>query len=51
MNQFSKCTSFNVRNLILSQKGLLEHNKRAALQAGWIWKECEFNVPNQCPTN
>ena len=19
--------------------------------AGWIWKECEFNVLNQCPTN
>ena len=51
MNQFSNCTSFNPRNLILSRKGLLEHTKRAALQGGWIWKECEFNVPNQCPTN
>ena len=51
MNQFSKCTSFNPRNLILSRKGSLEHTKRAALQEGWIWKECEFNVPNQCPTN
>ena len=34
MNQFSKCTCFNSRNLILSRKGLLEHTKRAALQAG-----------------
>ena len=24
--------------------------KRASLQAGWIWKELEFNVPTQCPT-
>ena len=31
MNQFSKCTSFNPRNLILSRKGLMEHTKRAAL--------------------
>ena len=51
MNQFSKCTSFNPRNLTLSRKGLLEHTKWAALQEGWIWKECEFNVPNQCLTN
>ena len=29
----------------------MEHTKRATLQAGWIWKECEFNVPNQCPAN
>ena len=43
--------TFNPRNLILSRKGLLEHTRRAALQAGWIWKDCEFNVPNQCPTN
>ena len=27
MNQFSKCTSFNPRNLTLSRKGLLEHTK------------------------
>ena len=51
MNQFSKCTSFNPRDLILSRIRELEHIKQAALQAGWIWKECEFNVPNQCPTN
>ena len=44
MNQFCKWTSFNPHNLILSRKGLLEHTKRAALQAGWIWKECEFNL-------
>ena len=34
MNQFSKCTSFNPRNLIFSRKGLPEHTKRAALQTG-----------------
>ena len=36
MNQLSKCTSFNPHNLILSQKGFLEHTKRAALQVGWV---------------
>ena len=51
MNQFSKSTSFNPRNFILSRKGLLEHTKQAALRAGWILKECEFNVPNRSPTN
>ena len=50
MNKFSKCMCFNRRNLILSWKGLIEHTKRAALQAGWIWNEWEFNVSNQCPT-
>ena len=39
IKQFSKCSSFKPRNLILSRKGLLEHTKQAALQAGWIWKE------------
>ena len=51
INQFSRSTSFNPRNLILSQKGLLEHTNQAALQAGWVLKECEFNVPNRSPTN
>ena len=51
MNQFAKCTSFNPSNLILSRKGLLVHTERAASQAGWIWEEREFNVPNQCPIN
>ena len=44
MNQFSKSSTFNPRLLILSRKGLIEHTKRASLQAGWIWKECEINV-------
>ena len=38
VNYFSKCTSFNPRNLILSRKGLLKHTKRASLQSRWIWK-------------
>ena len=51
MNQFCKSTTFNPRNLIISKKGLLQHTKRACLQAGWIWKECEANVQAPCPTN
>ena len=41
MKEFFKSASHNLRNLIISRKGLIEHTKRACLQAGWLWRECE----------
>ena len=38
-----------LRTLIISRDGLLKHMKRSALQAGWLWKECEHNVVHPSP--
>ena len=51
MNEFLKSACPNLRNLIMSRKGLIEHTKRACLQAGWLWRECEANISKQCPTD
>ena len=46
----ARCTSFfkspdpKLRETILSKDALLEHIKRSAYQAGWLWKECLYNV-------
>ena len=33
-----------LRETILSRDGLLEHIKRSAYQAGWLWRECWLNI-------
>ena len=41
----------NLRTTIISRKGLFEHIKRSALQAGWMWKECEKEIIQEDPRN
>ena len=38
-----KYASPNMKTIIPSKDGLIQHNKRAAFQAGWLWKECLLN--------
>ena len=41
---FKRLPSNNLRKLPLSRAGLVEHIKRAAVQSGWLWKECSEDV-------
>ena len=41
---FKRQASVNIRQLPLSQPGLIEHIKRACIQGGWLWDECIANV-------
>ena len=41
----------NLRSIIFSKLALLEHTKRSAIQAGWIWRECVQNVELPDPTS
>ena len=40
--------NIDIRMLVPSPSGILQHIKRASLQAGYLWKLCEFevNIPN-----
>ena len=46
----SRCISFfnspdpKLKEIIMSKDALLQHIKRAAYQAGWLWKESTTNV-------
>ena len=44
MKQFESSGENDLRKLPPSRSGLLQHAKRAALQAGYVWKECEKNT-------
>ena len=52
----ARCTSFfkspdpKLNHRILSRGALLEHVKRSAYQAGWLWAECLANVILPDPT-
>ena len=48
---FTRLADPNLRNIPVSRKGLLEHTRRACLQAGWLWREGKSNVAAQDPTN
>jgi hypothetical protein len=43
MKHFFKSPDPKLKNLILSKEALVEHIKRAAFQAGWLWKESQQN--------
>ena len=49
IKSFFHSTDPKLRSTIISRKGLYEHIKRSALQAGWLWKECEKEVEPQDP--
>ena len=51
MKHFMRLADPNLRCLPVSRKGLLEHTRRACLQAGWLWREGLSNVNAQDPTN
>ena len=51
MKHFMRLADPNLRCLPVSRKGLLEHTRRACLQAGWLWKEGLSNINAQDPTN
>ena len=50
MKHFFKNPDPKLRMLIISSDGLINHIKRSALQAGWLWKQCQHNVVHPCPT-
>ena len=47
---FMRLADPNFRSIPVSRKGLVEHTKRACLQAGWLWREALSNVDRQDPT-
>ena len=49
-DHFLRMADMNIRNLPVSRSALLEHAKRACLQAGWIWREAICNVDTQDPS-
>ena len=40
---FFKSPDPNLKAIIPSNQGLIEHVKRSAFQAGWLWRECQLN--------
>ena len=44
MSHFIKTSDINLRQLVISKCGLLQHIKRSCIQAGWIWNFCESNI-------
>ena len=44
------CSQIKLKMLIISYDGLLNHIKRSALKADWLWKECVHNVVHPSPT-
>ena len=44
MQQLIKTPDVNMRLLVPSIVGILQHIKRSCIQAGWLWKLCEVNV-------
>ena len=48
---FMRLADPKLRSLPVSRRGLLEHTRRACLQAGWLWREGKSNVATQDPTN
>ena len=51
LQQFSSIPNSNLRLLPSSLSGLVQHTKRACIQAGWIWCEGFSNVDIQDPNN
>lgn len=50
LKYFFKSSDPKLRSLIISNDGLINHIKPSALQAGWLWKQCEHNVVCPDPT-
>ena len=51
LQQFSSMSNSNLRLLPLSLPGLVQHTKRACIQAWWIWCGGVSNVDIQDPNN
>ena len=43
-DQLISTPNVNLRALVPSQSGILQHIKRACIQAGYLWKLCELEV-------
>ena len=50
LKSFLRSPAPDLRSIIISRSGLIEHIKRLALQAGWTWKDCENNINIPDPT-
>ena len=50
LNSFFKSVDPNLRSIILSESALLQHTKRSAFQAGWVWRDCLHNLKLPSPT-
>ena len=43
-NNLIATPNINLRTLVPSSSGILQHIKRACIQAGFLWKLCEYEV-------
>ena len=50
LKHFLKSPAPDLRSIIVSRSGLIQHIKHSALQAGWVWKGCESNIDIPDPT-
>ena len=48
VHQLITTPDVNLRMLVPSQSGILQHMRRACIQAGYLWKycECELSIPS-----
>ena len=48
VHHLTKTAGISIRALVPSEAGLLQHIKRACIQAGYLWKLCELeiDIPN-----
>ena len=50
LKSFLRSPAPDLRSMIISRSGLIQHIKCSALQAGWVWKGCKSNINIPDPT-
>ena len=50
LKNFFRSPAPDLRSIIISRSGLIQHIKCSALQVGWVWKGCENNINIPDPT-
>ena len=50
LKSFLRSPASDLRSIIISRSGLIQHIKLSALQAGWVRKGCESNINILDPT-
>ena len=49
LKSFLRSPAPDLRSIIISRSGLIQHIKCSALQAGWVWKVSESNINTPDP--
>ena len=50
LKSFLRSPAPDLCSITISRSGLIQHIKRSALQAGWVWKDCESSINIPDPT-